>query len=59
MDHKMNFHFILNTHPCGVSQVRLPNTENDTTAQFPEGNYSLNGKHHLNKKHLEMAPLVC
>lgn len=35
-------------------KVRLPNTENDTTPQFPEGNYSLNGKHHLNQKHLEM-----
>lgn len=35
-------------------KVRLPNIENDTTAQFPEGNYSLNGKHHLNQKHLEM-----
>ena len=42
--------------PLECRRVRLPNTENDTTAQLPEGNYSLNGKHHLNQKHLEMLP---
>lgn len=42
--------------PLECRKVRLPNIENDTTAQFPEGNYSLNGKHHLNQKHLEMLP---